>query len=251
MACDNPIDFLVVGAQKAGTTALHEFLMKHPTVDMPQRKELHYFDEDSEFSTSPVDYSSYHSHFAPCISGRMRGEVTPIYMYWEPSIKRIWKYNPSIKIIVLLRNPIERAYSHWQMEVNRKADNVDFIEAITTESNRCRLALPNQHRVYSYIDRGFYSEQLRKIWRYFPKRNVLVVNSDELKDSAKSIMSDVCRHLSIEDFQQDVALSDRVFEGRYQEKMSDDARQFLTKTFEFEIKQLERMLDWDLSGWLE
>ena len=145
---------------------------------------------------------------------------------------------------MLLRNPIERAYSHWQMEVNRDADDVSFFEAITNESTRCRQALPSQHRTYSYIDRGFYSEQLRRIWRYYPRKNVL-------NSSAKTVMSNVCNHLSIEELPGNSWLSEIVFAGNYREKMSDEAKQLLMELFEFEIKQLERILGWDLSHWLD
>jgi len=91
-------------------------------------------------------------------------------MYWQNAPKRIWQYNPEMKIIIILRNPIERAFSHWNMERSRNAEHLSFWDAINTEKLRCQETLPLQNRVYSYIDRGFYIKQLENIWRYFPKK---------------------------------------------------------------------------------
>ena len=72
-----------------------------------------------------------------------------------------------MRLIVILRNPIERAYSHWAMEHRRGNDQLPFALALEQEEARCREALPFQHRVFSYVDRGFYSAQLRRLWRFF------------------------------------------------------------------------------------
>ena len=72
-----------------------------------------------------------------------------------------------MRLIVILRNPIERAYSHWAMEHRRGNDPLPFNLALEQEDARCREALPLQHRVFSYVDRGFYSAQLRRLWRFF------------------------------------------------------------------------------------
>ncbi|MGB7755383.1 MAG: hypothetical protein WBL23_04905, partial [Salinisphaera sp.] len=95
------------------------------------------------------------------------GEATPIYMYWHDAPRRMWEYNPNMKLIVVLRNPIDRAFSHWNMEKSRNAESLSFWDAIQNEEPRCKEALPYQHRTYSYVDRGFYLEQLRRLWRYF------------------------------------------------------------------------------------
>lgn len=150
--------FLVVGAQKSGTTALDHFLRQHSSVEMAATKEAHFFDDEIVFSKSDVDYSFYYQYFALSANAQARGEVTPIYLYWDKAARRIWEYNPKIKLIAILRNPIERAFSHWNMERDRGAESLPFMQAIQSEAERCREALPLQHRVYSYLDRGFYSE---------------------------------------------------------------------------------------------
>jgi hypothetical protein len=150
------VDFVICGTQKGGTSALDTYLRGHPEICMADRKEVHFFDNEEYFSNDKPDYSKYLSWFSPNKSHKILGEATPIYMYWNDSPKRIWEYNPNMKLIVILRNPIERAYSHWNMDRSRHADNLSFWETIQKEKKRCSDALPKQQRRYSYIERGFY-----------------------------------------------------------------------------------------------
>src|SRR5437763_9077543 len=102
-------------------------------------------------------------------------------MYWNNAPERIWSYNPAMKWIMILRNPVDRAYSAWNMERNRGADSLSFEQAIEQEAERCREALPLQHRIYSYIDRGFYSSQVRRIFNIFGREKCLVLLNEDLK----------------------------------------------------------------------
>ena len=110
------VDFLICGTQKGGTSALHEYLSEHPDLCLSATKELHFFDNEELFQQGAPDYAPCHAAFRQKMPSQLAGESTPIYMYWEPSPKRIWEYNPRMKLIVLLRNPIDRAYAHWNME---------------------------------------------------------------------------------------------------------------------------------------
>ncbi|HZR78058.1 MAG TPA: sulfotransferase domain-containing protein, partial [Chthoniobacterales bacterium] len=147
------VDFVIGGTQKGGTSALDSFLRQHPGICMPTtRKELHFFDREEDNR----DYKAYHANFQPQPQHRVTGEASPIYMYWETAPYRIWKYNPNMKWILALRNPVERAFSAWNMETKRGKEKLSFAQAIEKEADRCREALPLQHRVYSYVDRGLY-----------------------------------------------------------------------------------------------
>ena len=90
------------------------------------RKELHFFDRDAE----NTDYKKYHANFKPKPQHRVIGEASPIYMYWETAPYRIWKYNPKMKWILVLRNPVERAFSAWNMETKRGKEKLSFAEVI-------------------------------------------------------------------------------------------------------------------------
>src|ERR1700724_3620674 len=91
------LDFIVPGAQKSGTTALRHFLSKHPHIALPDREELHFFDDEKIFA-QPADYELLHRHFGPILSSTIVGELTPSYLYWKPAIERIRAYNRDIKL---------------------------------------------------------------------------------------------------------------------------------------------------------
>jgi hypothetical protein len=242
------VNFLVCGTQKGGTTALHTYLRGHPEICVPDIKEAHFFDKEEHFASRRPDYSRYHDLFRPQPSHRILGETTPIYMYWHDAPRRIWEYNPRIRLVVLLRNPVERAFSHWNMERAMGRDRLSFWEAITTEVERCRGELPFQHRIFSYIDRGYYSEQLRRIWRYFPKSSVLVLRSEQLNRDPDESLRTICDFLGVGH----VSCPGRL-EVNARPKpapMSDKEADYLRQQFQFEIKELERMLGWDCSDWL-
>ncbi len=140
------IDFIVVGAQKAGTTALHEYLASDPNYAVSKTKELHFFDDETCDWSAP-DYARYHAQFdwdRPAI----RGETTPIYLYWPQSLERIAAYRPDIRLVAMLRDPVERAWSHWKMERSRGVETGDFSWCIREGRRRlfaCQIRYP--HRI--------------------------------------------------------------------------------------------------------
>jgi hypothetical protein len=245
---DRRVHFIIGGTQKGGTSALHAYLKEHPEICMAERKEVHFFDNETIFRNGTPDYSEYHSAFAPKEQHRFLGEATPIYMYWYDSPRRIWEYNPNMKIILILRNPIDRAYSHWNMERSRNAESLPFLDAIQKEQERCRAALPYQHRVYSYIDRGFYLEQLRRLWMYFSINNVLILKNEYLKNRPYEALKDVSDFLGIHHMEG--ITSKDVHSRVYPAQMSPIERRYLKFIFEHEIRGIERVFGWDCSNWL-
>ena len=234
--------------QKGGTTALADYLRQHPGVFIPAAKELHFFDNESLNWLQPKDlYGSYHAQFSDAPAGSLWGEATPIYSYWWPAMGRIWAYNSEIRLILCLRNPVERAYSHWAMETGRSWDTLPFPKAIASEAERCRTALPQQHRVFSYVSRGFYSEQLRRLWSFFPREQTLILRQEELLEDPNNTLSRVHHFLGIAALPPSRTL--RANRGRYTNPMDAGLRAQLQQLFNPEISQLEQMLGWDLSHW--
>lgn len=242
------VDFVICGTQKGGTTALDAYLRAHPEICMANTKEVHFFDSEAIFADGYPDYSLYHAAFSPQTSHTIVGESTPIYMYWHEAPKRIWRYNPAMKLIVLLRNPIERAYSHWNMEQARNAETLPFWDAIQNERQRCREALPYQHRIYSYVDRGYYLEQLRRLWFFFSEHNVLVLKTEHLREHPGEALTEVCRFLHLRPLENVVRKN--VHSLPYASQMESRERDYLRDLFEPEIKGIERALGWDCSSWL-
>ncbi len=245
---EQQVEFLICGAQKAGTTALADYVNLHPDLHIPRQKEIHFFDNE-DLDWENTDINQYHNHFRTHTGPQHWGEATPIYMYWDRSPKRIWRYNPGMRIVVVLRNPITRAYSHWAMETERGAERLSFDEAIKREEERCREALPFQHRVFSYCDRGYYCAQLRRLWHFFGREAVLVLRQEDLHSNPEPSLAQLWRHLgvgainSIQPHQRHL--------GRYPAAMADSTKAKLKSLFQHEIHQLEDLLNWKCSAWLE
>lgn len=242
------INFLIIGAQKAGTTALDSYLRQHPDITLSIKKEVHFFDNEAFFQKE-IDYKEYHKNFPKNITTPIIGEATPIYMYWNQSVKRIWEYNSKIKLIILLRNPIERAYSHWNMEYSKGKETLPFFEAIQKESERCKIASPHKHRVYSYIDRGYYTKQLKEVQKYFPQNQIFILKQEELIQNYQKALDKITLFLDISKF--NFSELHNVHTGGYKDSMNNESYQYLHNIFIEEIKSLEKMLNWDCRSWYE
>ena len=196
------LDFIVAGAQKSGTTALHYFLKRHPQIALPDRQEMHFFDDDEVFS-DPVDYELLHRHFRKrplrLLSVRLglAGEVTPSYLYWKPAMERIRNYNPQIKLIVLLRNPVDRAFAHWNMQRFKDREPLDFLDALKGEPGRIAQPLAIESRRFAYIDRGFYSGQLARVFNFFPREQVKIVKFENFRDRKQETLDEVFEFLGV------------------------------------------------------
>ncbi|HEX3367744.1 sulfotransferase family protein [Phenylobacterium sp.] len=174
------VAFIVAGVQKGGTTALFDYLAEAPGLAMSDEKELHFFDNDVMDWAAP-DVAAYHAHFPP-FDGRLRGEATPIYLYWPQSLERIAAYNPAMKLVVMLRDPVARAWSHWKMEFARGAETQPFAWCIRQGRQRLFAAEPwGVHREFSYVERGFYGEQMARLYGLFPRDQVLVLRAEDLR----------------------------------------------------------------------
>ncbi|HWI85673.1 MAG TPA: sulfotransferase domain-containing protein [Sphingomonas sp.] len=192
------VGFLVAGVQKGGTTALFDYLAELPALELPAVKEAHFFDDDDGVDWTAPDCSRYHALFVH--PDRLWGEATPIYLYWPNALERIHAYNPSMKLIVLFRDPIERAWSHWKMEYARGKETEPFAWCI--REGRARMArthpYPGFHRVYSYVERGFYGRQLARALSLFPRRQMLLLDSHSLMHRPSATISAICAFLGID-----------------------------------------------------
>ena len=198
------LDFVVVGAQKCGTTALWEFLRAHPEVCMSSPKEVQLFsgpDYSSEWSPEEID-KRYARWFSHCSNEKVRGEVTPVYLFFPEVASELKRYNPNLKLIVLLRNSTERAISNYYMERARGREKAPLWLALLAEPWRLRrCASPREWgsvtRVCSYRSRGLYSLQLRNLLLHFPRRQVLVVRSRDLLRDQPAVLRQVFEFLGV------------------------------------------------------
>lgn len=190
------VTFLIAGVQKGGTTALFDYLGDYPDIALPRTKELHFFDDEAVDWAAP-DYAAYHAQF-PEAAGRPGGEATPIYTYWPNSPERICAYNPAMKLVVVLRDPVQRAWSHWRMEYARGAEKESFAWCIREGRQRLFAAEPwGHHREFSYVERGFYGEQAERLLGLFPREQLLFLKSDDLRAQPAPALAEVRAFLGL------------------------------------------------------
>lgn len=177
--------FLVIGAQKCGTTSLHEYLAEHPQVGRPSTKEIQYFTHNSY---RPLAW--YRAHFPRAGQSAHAFESTP-YMVFHPACPaRVRAVLPDAKLIVLLRDPVDRALSHYNHQVQASFEKLDFETALAREGERLdgeEERLRNDpryrsftHQHYSYVGRGMYARQLERWYALFDAEQLLVLRSEDL-----------------------------------------------------------------------
>jgi hypothetical protein len=181
-------NFLIIGVAKAGTTALASYLGSHPQVFVAREKEVHFFDDNFH---KGLDW--YRSRFDEVRSELAVGDATPTYIYVDKAIERMAAVLPDAKLIVVLRNPIDRAYSHyWWMRP--LSEQLSFEDAV-----RAELAAGDQSQERVYISGGHYLERLKRVCEYYPRSSLHVLISEELKASPGPTYEEVCRFLGVDD----------------------------------------------------
>lgn len=240
------LDFILAGAQKSGTTALRYFLSKHPKIVLPDKRELHFFDDEELFARG-VDYDALHGSFHPKRRWSVAGECTPIYTYWEQAMQRIANYCSDIKLITLLRNPVDRAFSHWNMQRFRGREPLDFLDAVKEEKNRIAQPLSRLSRWFSYVDRGFYSKQLERVFKLFPREQVKIVKFEEFRDKNRETLDSIFAFLGVNSLGR-IRNKDR-HAIPYERVITPAEQKYLYAIFADDIAKLERMLGWNCSDW--
>ena len=205
------LGFVVAGAQKAGTTALAQFLAAHPQIGVSSLKEVHLFDAPDyspEWTPREID-ERYRAHFAHAdfdrgVADLVLGEATPVYLFLPEVAAQLKRYNPELKVIVLLRDPAQRAVSHYHMERARGAERLPLWLALLAEPLRLRRcpnarAVDSATRVHSYRRRGLYSVQLRNLYAGFARRQVLLVRSESLADSHDATLRRIFAFLGVDE----------------------------------------------------
>ena len=213
---------------------------------MGDQEEMHFFDNEEIFSR-PVDYELLHKHFPPLPSSTLAGECTPIYIYWKPAMERIWKYNPQIKLLMILRNPVDRAFAHWNMQRFKGREPLDFLDAVKEEKNRAKEVAPLQSRPYSYVNRGLYATQVERVFHFFSREQVKVIKFEQFRDKNREAIAEIFHFLDVRPFAW-LRNKDRNIVP-YEREVSPEERKHLYTIFAEDIAKLEEMLGWDCADW--
>ncbi len=215
-------DFLIIGVPKGGTTYLYDLLNQHPSISMSRRKEIHFFDRNYHRGKR-----YYRSFFPKSDLGMLTGEASVNYFYSDTAMERIQRDLPSIKLILLLRNPIDRAYSHFQMN---KKDMVEksfekHIYSVGFEQNK-----------YQYLEKGLYAMHLDR-WRSFlEKGQLLIIKSEDLFEDDLSVINRVLGFLGLSE---EVMLASKNKNSLAYKALSLETRQELMDYFKEDMANLE------------
>jgi hypothetical protein len=239
-------DFIIAGAMKCGTTSLFHHLLNHPGFVPPQRKEIHYFTNRVNLSHGENWYRSHLPTYSELRQASeslgyqaVTGEATPAMVCNSYAINAS-KLVPKARIVMILRNPIDRAYSHYHHQRNTFfGDNLSFWEALQAEEKRLakgtalNMSDPNKvnrhFRRYSYARRGMYIDQIEHWLRYFPRDQIKIINHQDFAENPSDILNKISLFVGLpgHDFGQTVHKN----KGNYTEPMDERCRDYLTELF--------------------
>ncbi|MER7166917.1 sulfotransferase [Micromonospora sp. NPDC000207] len=194
-------DFLIIGGQRCGTTSLHAYLAGHPDVSAATGKELQFFTLHHERGER-----WYRAHFPPPAPRRQTFEASPYYLFHPSVPQRVARLLPQARFVALLRDPVERAYSHYLHTLSYGLEPLSFADAIAAEPQRLAEALrdgpdtPAAHhalRNHSYLARGRYAEQLHRWYAHVPAERLHVIRSEDLYADPATVYGDVLRFLGL------------------------------------------------------
>jgi len=239
-------DFYIIGAAKSGTSSLYDYLVQHPGIQPTFTKEPRFFDKyyDRGFNWYKVNFPfKFHKilvtkflkkNFLTC-------DATPRYLDHPHAPQRIKKLTPNAKLIVLLRNPINRAYSNYNMRVNTGAEDLTFEKAIEREKKLGKTEFEKMlkdenyysrdYYHYSYIDRSLYVNKLKRWMKVFPKEQFLILQSEKFFEDPSKVYNQVLKFLNLPKW--DLVKYQKIGTARYKKpKLESNLRKQLVDFFE-------------------
>lgn len=292
-------NFLIIGAAKAGTTALYNYLKQHPQIYMSPEKEPKFFalegekldfcgpgDREKINRSSITDIEAYRTLFQGVSNETAIGEASPLYLYSPKAPERIRHYIPNAKLIAILRDPVERAYSGYMMHVGEGRETLtDFAQALQAEEMRIR----NNWGWGHYVSVGFYYAQLKRYFDTFNQDQIRVYLYEDLQANPIGLLQDIFRFLGVDEtFVPDISIRHNVtgipknnvlrallqslnpvkpvfklflpaMLSHYIKKqtfvkppsLSPELRRQLIEVYREDILKLQYLIQYDLSKWLE
>jgi hypothetical protein len=247
-------DFIIFGAQKSGTTSLYRYLTEHPRIAPAAEKQLDFFSH----AAFHRGHDWYLSRFPEREDGVLSGEASPYYMIHPHAPRRLFEFDPEVKLIAILRNPVDRTYSHYQHQVRNWREPLSFEEALAAEEERLRGEVERMvrdetyystvHRRHSYLARSRYAEQLEVWLSLFPREQFLILGSEETFEDPKSALDGVASFLGLPPFE--LEAYNRYMPGSYIEGMDPETRRRLVEYFRPHNRRLYDLLGvefaWDV-----
>jgi len=252
-------DFLVIGAKRCGTTSLYQHLSEHPCISRSPHDNIGFFNENYHLGIN------WYKSLFPTVFYKKKMEsknkqclffdVTSTYMEEELTAKNVYEVNPNQKIIVILRNPVDRAYSHYHVNVKEKSEKRSFEDAVFEEMNRIKSEriIQNKNknlRVFTpnnihYLKKGFYALQLKSWFKIFPREQILVLSTEEFQEDQNLIYKKIFDFLNIPNMK--IKNTEKMEKGNYI-PMKDETRKLLLdyfRQYNYELFELiNNEFDW-------
>ncbi|MCX6276623.1 MAG: sulfotransferase domain-containing protein [Bacteroidetes bacterium] len=245
-------NFIIIGAQKCGTSTLFNHIRKHPDIFMPRKKELHFFDDN---------YSMGMAWYLNCFNRKegkisvCSGEASPYYFFHPLAPVRIFETFPGIKLILLLRNPVNRAYSQYYHMQRKGRISLSFEHCIRLEKDilkgRKEAFYEDEnhsdlmYRRFSFLSRSRYAEQLSEWLKYFPLGQILIIRSEDYFSNSGETFQEVFNFLSLP--AADILLAKEHHSSGYP-PMKQETRELLAEYFKPFNQQLYELTGRDF-GW--
>ena len=191
-------NLFIIGAAKSGTTSLYQYLKQHPQVFMSAVKEPHYFsrvESGTGFSQPVTAMQDYLQLFAEGGGYPIRGESSTSYLWCDKAAVRLQAQIPQAQVVAILRDPIERAYSHYLMDVRASRQSLSFYEALQEDYGRSQKGW---HVSNLYVELGLYSHQLRTYYQVFDRAQIKVLLFSDLVQNPLYVLQDVCTFLDVD-----------------------------------------------------
>jgi hypothetical protein len=237
-------NFIIIGAQRSGTTSLYEYICAHPKVERAKHKEIHFFDWQYERG-----FTWYKCQFPRTHGLAITGEASPSYLF-DPAVpERVKRHKPHVRLIAILRNPVDRAYSQYCHNKRRETEPLTFKRALEAEEERLQATETSkpsykQFMEWSYKARGRYAEQLLRWLALFPPEQLLVLRAEDLFTLPAETMAVVWEYLELEPVYQEEYEAHRAQSYR----VYASTREYLADYFRIHNQTLGEMLGRDF-GW--
>jgi hypothetical protein len=238
------LDFIIAGTMKGGTTAGITNFSKHPDISMV-KNEIHYFDKKDEYQKG-IEW--YKSHFD--YKKKMVGDKAPDVMYMTSCLELLQLINPHVKIILFLRNPIDRAYSHWKMTRDIFGNKKSFEDCVNDEIDNKM----GENRVYKiafwthFVQRGLYYQQIEEILKWFSKDNLYISISEKIRSNMDDEYQKIFKFLGVNEFHIKFE-EDFVSKSKDTIDKNSSIYKKLVKIYNPDIKKLEKFLGYKMEWW--
>ena len=253
-------DFYLIGFAKCGTSSLYEYLIQHPSISPAATKEIHFFDRHFgrgiNWYKNNFPFKFQRNLLTLNKKNFLTGEATPRYIEHPFAPNRIKSFTPNAKFIILVRNPVDRAYSHWNMNVRGKVEPLSFEDALNEEENRTKNEYKKMiddpdyysrsYYRYSYLERGMYVKKIKNWMKIFPKENFIVIKSEDFFSNPSSSYNQILDFFELHSWELSEYKQHRV--GKYKKsKMDYETRKRLLEFYQPYNDELSDLLKADFS----